>query len=807
MSVVEAATPTIAFEKSALVFASKESIRLRVEGAGVTADQQYRLDVYSGDTIIYTINTMAFDYVDLQNVYTPEFDWIPAFSSKAIVNAAAATDMGVIPLRVSATLLSDESIGVVNTDRYVVYASFSASIYGADFYDYLRSQKKFLTWRTVRYVTKESPEYLFLFSLPSFPSFDVRLRCFYTDGSSGVRTLQGIANPGNAYAIGAGYNQLGLDASGKEVDYYEIWLESGGATITEVITFYLDTEPYANRRYVIFRNSLGGWDTVLFSGAFEYTNAITSTNAIAHRRGELYLRKEDVNVSRVVSSKTGRYPYSDISYLSAELCGADRVFLVDGVDVTEMVIADGEYAISDDTAKILDLNLTLKPALIGFNLMGVTFTQPTPVEAEEEVTSHNHDSLYYRKAAIDARLNGYALSATVTALAADILSVTNALASKTRMATYYKRSTERPNQPEVRDEGGLSGDWFSSPPMGSAPLWLIYIYLFSQQTNGTYIDSMEGPFLCFEGMPSSGSSSSMAEHATTSEVKAMHVTPEERSAWSSMEERLRDGVDEDGDTLAKLKLLIDGLKLLINGDDINLDSIKELADYIKANRSVIEQISTDKLNVRDVYNALDCTASGKALDARQGKVINDSMATLLTNLSSKLDRALTANSIWVGDSSGKPSEVETIPIVSQALAYDGQLWKEDFEMSVNAGNSTIARMPCILALSTSTAQNRVLPMAAGTGKTILLTSATLVTTSIGGTVGGESITVELCTGADGSGVVANLSYAYSSTPKYYEATFSNKLVSLSSGLFLKISGRTTSTLFNYITVLAQGCYV
>ena len=82
----------------------------------------------------------------------------------------------------------------------------------------------------------------------------------------------------------------------------------------------------------------------------------------------------------------------------------------------------------------------------------------------------------------------------------------------------------------------------------------------------------------------------------------------------------------NGSTRTTLKQLDDAiiaLQALVNGDDVNLDSVKELADYIKANKALIDSITTDKVNTSDVYNALDQAAAGKVLDARQGKVLKD----------------------------------------------------------------------------------------------------------------------------------------------------------------------------------------
>jgi hypothetical protein len=98
-------------------------------------------------------------------------------------------------------------------------------------------------------------------------------------------------------------------------------------------------------------------------------------------------------------------------------------------------------------------------------------------------------------------------------------------------------------------------------------------------------------------------------------------------------------------TLGKLYTMLQGLQALINGDDLNLDSIKELADAIKAEQGTIDALTGSKLNKTDVYNALDYVIAGKALDARQGKALNDlitvnatAIANLVTAVSNKVDK-------------------------------------------------------------------------------------------------------------------------------------------------------------------------
>ena len=68
---------------------------------------------------------------------------------------------------------------------------------------------------------------------------------------------------------------------------------------------------------------------------------------------------------------------------------------------------------------------------------------------------------------------------------------------------------------------------------------------------------------------------------------------------------IKDGVGADGDTLFKLRQLISGLQALVNGTDLDLDSIAEITAYIKANKDLIDQITSLKANKLDVYTKVE----------------------------------------------------------------------------------------------------------------------------------------------------------------------------------------------------------
>lgn len=71
-----------------------------------------------------------------------------------------------------------------------------------------------------------------------------------------------------------------------------------------------------------------------------------------------------------------------------------------------------------------------------------------------------------------------------------------------------------------------------------------------------------------------------------------------------------------------IRLLISGLAsrldALADSDDTTLDQLSEIVAYIKANKSLIEGITTSKVNVADIVNNLTSNVTNKPLSAAQG---------------------------------------------------------------------------------------------------------------------------------------------------------------------------------------------
>ena len=88
------------------------------------------------------------------------------------------------------------------------------------------------------------------------------------------------------------------------------------------------------------------------------------------------------------------------------------------------------------------------------------------------------------------------------------------------------------------------------------------------------------------------------------------------------------------------------LNTLANSDDTTLDQMSEVVAYIKNNKTLIESITTNKVNVSDIINNLTTNVGNKPLSAAQGVVLKgliDAVSGNLANYQPKGNYALESN--------------------------------------------------------------------------------------------------------------------------------------------------------------------
>ena len=90
-----------------------------------------------------------------------------------------------------------------------------------------------------------------------------------------------------------------------------------------------------------------------------------------------------------------------------------------------------------------------------------------------------------------------------------------------------------------------------------------------------------------------------------------------------------------------IRILVSELEKKLNSiadsDDTTLDQLSEIVKYIKSNKTLIDQITTSKINVVDIVDDLSSDNTNKPLSARQGKVLNELIENLSLDFQDKIE--------------------------------------------------------------------------------------------------------------------------------------------------------------------------
>lgn len=195
------------------------------------------------------------------------------------------------------TAAGDGAVTTVATN-YLLHGGldYREAALGTWFSGYQQVHLPFLTWEPVtKKVLPDQPEYLF-FMVPraNVAAFRYRARFTWADGTTTDVVL--ADRPGllryEVFCLPAGPAQLDLPAreaaAGQLVVSYALdVLDDAGAPLSEVRTYLLDRRPAPVRRYFLYANSLGGWNTLVCRGRAARDLA-TKTSASENARAAGY---------------------------------------------------------------------------------------------------------------------------------------------------------------------------------------------------------------------------------------------------------------------------------------------------------------------------------------------------------------------------------------------------------------------------------------------------------------------------------------------------------------------------------------
>ncbi|TGE26897.1 SprB repeat-containing protein [Hymenobacter metallicola] len=152
-------------------------------------------------------------------------------------------------------------------------------------FNYFTEAKPFLTWEVnPKPAAADQPEFLY-YLVPSLQvtSFAPRVAVTFSDGSQEAFLLDTVFGAGlfEIYCIPAGFQQLGLsDRAAKQVVSWEVSVvDEDGVLLSEKRHYVLDRRPVAQRRYLLYANSLGGMNTYVATGEADQEAEVTGEEA------------------------------------------------------------------------------------------------------------------------------------------------------------------------------------------------------------------------------------------------------------------------------------------------------------------------------------------------------------------------------------------------------------------------------------------------------------------------------------------------------------------------------------------------
>ncbi|MCP9765119.1 DUF5977 domain-containing protein [Lacihabitans soyangensis] len=224
--------------------------------------------------------------------------------------------------------------------------------------------KGFLTWNPGCKVLPNQPVYLYFLTNMNPSPFALKLRVFrwYTDGTADT-TAQTISvlntQAMNVYEVPCGLDVIASATVGaKKVARYMVWLvNENDAVVSKMNTYEVDWSFYDDSRILIFRNSLGGYDTLACTGRItenvfvtrETTERIVPFESLASF-AEVVIN--NVTGERELTVSTGWLDAKQRAWLE-ELAFSEDVYVVTDREHIPLMLMDESYNTLDSREQLI----------------------------------------------------------------------------------------------------------------------------------------------------------------------------------------------------------------------------------------------------------------------------------------------------------------------------------------------------------------------------------------------------------------------------------------------------------------------
>lgn len=190
----------------------------------------------------------------------------------------------------------------------------------------------------------------------------------------------------------------------------------------------------------------------------------------------------------------------------------------------------------------------------------------------------------------------------------------------------YAKTEDIPKKPE--DIGAQpSGNYALKTEIPSVPVQSV-----NGKTGAVTLDAAAVGARPSNWMPTAQEVGALPNTYTPPNQTAEQVGADPKGTASSAVSQHNTAEDSHNDIRLELKAINDRLTAFFDSDNQTLDELSEIVAYITNNKTLIESITTSKVNVADIINNLTTNVSNKPLSAAQGFVLKGLIDTLSNNL-------------------------------------------------------------------------------------------------------------------------------------------------------------------------------
>ena len=177
-----------------------------------------------------------------------------------------------------------ERFGLNVTEQKILTSSTKSALMGEttfeffnqnkNIFTYFTTSKSFLTWQpNEKNITPEQHEFLYFPIVDgATTSIKSKVDIFYSDGSSDLDTeiqVKDTTKVDEIYIIPVGFDQVvkGVSAGAKTVVQYDIKVtDQADTVISELRRYYIYKKTHLETEYILFRNSIGAYETLRITG-------------------------------------------------------------------------------------------------------------------------------------------------------------------------------------------------------------------------------------------------------------------------------------------------------------------------------------------------------------------------------------------------------------------------------------------------------------------------------------------------------------------------------------------------------------